>query len=241
MSEFDTQPDQSTQEYTMPPLSEPSNTNHSESIGRSWHYRLLWVIAIISLVFNMLLVVGLFSARNAAQKQVTEAADALASIQFESFELPIMVDEMLPISLTVPFSDTFIVPVSQTVPVSLSVLFADNIEVPIQENIPINTIVNVPVTIPPLGQLVNLPIPIVTNIPIDLMVEVPISRTIPINTSIPVVFEVDVPVQSNVPIQAEVPVQLDFPVTIPLNEMGLDGILLEIEQALRDLAKSLGG
>jgi hypothetical protein len=50
-----------------------------------------------------------------------------------------------------------------------------------------------------------------------------------------------VPVQSDVPIQSEVPVQLDFPVTIPLNDMGLDGILLEIENALRDLARSLGG
>ena len=238
MSEFDTQPDQSTQEYVMRPR---DNGNENETIARSWHYRVLWIIAIISLVFNILLVVGLFSARSAARQQVTEAADSLADIQFESFDLPINVNETLPISLTVPFSDTFVVPVSQTVPVSLMVLFEDNIEVPIQEVIPINTVVNVPVTIPPLGQLVNLPIPIVTNIPIDLMVEVPISREIPIDTSIPVVFEVEAPVNTDVPIQAEVPVVLDFPVTIPLNDMGLDGILLEIEKALRDLAASLGG
>ncbi len=238
MSEFDTQPDQSTQEYVMQP---PNDGNGDETIARSWHYRALWVIAIISLVFNILLVIGLFSARATARQQVTEAADSLGDIQFESFDLPINVNETLPISLTVPFSDTFVVPVSQTVPISLSVLFEDNLEVPIQEVIPINTVVNVPVTIPPLGQLVNLPIPIVTNIPIDLMVEVPISREIPIDTSIPVVFEVEAPVNTDVPIQAEVPVVLDFPVTIPLNDMGLDGILLEIEQALRDLAKSLGG
>jgi hypothetical protein len=238
MSEFDTQPDQSTQEYVMPPRNE---NQPGGSMARSWHYRALWIIAALSLIFNILLVIGLFSARNTARQQVTEAADSLGDIQFESFELPIHIDQMLPISLTVPFSDTFVVPVSHTVPVSLSVLFADNIEVPIKENIPINTIVNVPVTIPVLGQLVNLEIPIVTNIPIDLLVEVPISRTIPIDTSIPVVFEVLVPVQSDVPIQSEVPVQLDFPVTIPLNDMGLDGILLEIENALRDLARSLGG
>jgi hypothetical protein len=236
VSDFDTQPDQRTEEYVMQPRNEVNG-----SIGRSWHYRLLWLLAIISLVFNILLVFGLATARNTARQQVTETADSLGDIQFESFDLPIHVDEMLPISLTVPFSDTFIVPVSHTVPVSLSVLFADNIEVPIQENIPINTIVNVPVTIPVLGQLVNLEIPIVTNIPIDLLVEVPISRTIPIDTSIPVVFEVEVPVQSNVPINAEVPVVLDIPVTVPLNDMGLDGILLEIENALRRLAESLGG
>jgi hypothetical protein len=30
-------------------------------------------------------------------------------------------------------------------------------------------------------------------------------------------------------------------VTVPLNDMGLDGILIEIENALRRLAESLGG
>lgn len=236
MSEFQTQPDQDTQEYVMRRRDEVE-----ESMTRSWHYRALWIIAAISFIFNIFLVFAVFNIRDSAQRQVTAAADSLETVQFEAYELPIVINEMLPISLTVPFSDTFVVPVSQTVPVSLSVLFEDNIDVPIQENIPINTIVAVPVTIPVIGQTVELEIPIVTNIPIDLNVQVPISRNIPINTSIPVVFEVDVPVQSDVPIQAEVPVMLDIPVTVPLDEMGLDGPIGQIIEALRELARSLGG
>jgi hypothetical protein len=236
VSEFENQSDQETQEFVM-----LNREDIEGAMARSWHYRALWIIAALSFLLNVLLIFGLFSIRANARQQVTEAADSLAAVQFEPFELPIEVDESLPISMTVPFSDTFMVPISQTVPVSLSVLFEDVIEVPIQEVININTIVFVPVTIPGIGQTVNLEIPIVTDIPIDLFVEVPVSKTIPISTSIPVVFDVDVPVQSDVPIQSEVPVELAFPVNIPLDEMGLDGLIGQIEQALRDLAESLGG
>jgi hypothetical protein len=210
------------------------------SITRTWHYRALWILVALSLTLNALLIFGLLYIRDNARRQVLAAADSLATVQFEAFDLPINVNETIPISLTVPFSDTFVVPISQTVPVSLSVLFADNIDVPIKEIIPINTTVEVPVTIPGIGR-VTIPIPIVTSIPIDLNVVVPISRTIPINTSIPVVFLVDVPVQSNVPIQANIPVVMNFPVSIPLDDMGIDNLIRQIEQALRDLAGSLGG
>lgn len=237
MSDFDTQPDMDNREYmTMP----PPNDNGG-SMARSWHYRALWVIAALSFLFNILLVIAVFNIRANAARQVTEAADSLAQVRLDPFELPVNVDESLPISMTVPFSDTFLVPISQTIPVSLSVLFEDNIEVPIQETIPINTIVYVPVQVIPGLPPANIEIPIITDIPIDLFVEVPVSKTIPISTSIPVVFDVEVPVQSDVPIQSEVPVELAFPVNIPLDEMGVDGIIGQIEQALRDLAKSLGG
>jgi len=236
VSEFQTQPDQDTHEYVMKRRDEVEN-----SMARSWHYRALWTIAGLSFILNIVLIFGLFSIRANARRQVTQAADTLGGIQFEAFDLPIAIDQTLPISLTVPFSDTFVVPISQTVPVSLSVLFQDNIDVPIHEIIPINTIVVVPVTIPIIGSLVDLEIPIITNIPVNLDVQVPISRSIPIDTSIPVVFEVQVPVRSDVPIRAEVPVQMNIPVTVPLNEMGLDTLIGQLEQALRDLAKSLGG
>ena len=235
MSDSQSKSDQETHEFVMHRRDEKP-----VSMARSWHYRALWILVALSLTLNALLIFGLFYIRDNARRQVLAAADSLATVQFEAFDLPIEVNEMIPISLTVPFSDTFVVPISQTVPVSLSVLFADNIDVPIQEIIPINTTVEVPVTIPGIGQ-VTIPIPIVTTIPIDLNVVVPISRTIPINTSIPVVFLVDVPVQSNVPIQAEIPVVMNFPVSIPLNDMGIDNLIRQIEQALRDLAASLGG
>jgi hypothetical protein len=236
VSDLQTQPDEETQEYVM-----QRRDDVKGSMARSWHYRALWIIAAVSFIFNIVLIFGLLNVRDNARRQVTEAADSLSGVVLEPQELSVVIDESLAISLTVPFSDTFIVPVSQTVPVSISVLFEDIIEVPIQENIPINTIVVVPVTIPVIGSLVDLEIPIVTNIPIDLNVEIPISRTIPVDTSIPVVFDVEVPVQSDVPIQAVVPVNMEIPVTVPLDEFGLDDLIGQLEQALRDLAKSLGG
>lgn len=236
MSEFDTQPDQNTEEYVMRRRDEVE-----ASMARSWHYRALWIVAAGSFILNIILILGLFYIRNNAARQVNAAADSLAGVQFEAEELSVVIDQELAISLTVPFSDTFIVPVSQTVPVSITVLFEDVVEVPIQEIIPINTTVVVPVTIPVIGQLVDLEIPIVTNIPIDLNVEVPISKTIPVDTSIPVVFDVDVPVQSDVPIEAVVPVNMEIPVIVPLDEFGLGELIAQIEQALRDLAESLGG
>jgi len=236
VSEFDTQPDQRTEEYAMRPPD-----NGEGTMARSWHYRALWIIAAVSFILNLILIFGLFSIRNNAARQVNAAADSLAAVKFEPQELPVIIDQSLAISLTVPFSDTFVVPVSQTVPVSISVLFEDVVDVPIKEIIPINTTVVVPVTIPVIGQVVDLDIPIVTNIPIDLDVMVPISKTIPVDTSIPVVFDVDVPVQSDVPIEATVPVNMEIPVSVPLNEFGLDELIGQIEQALRDLAESLGG
>jgi hypothetical protein len=236
VSDFQTQPDQDTQEYVM-----RRRDDGQVSMARSWHYRILWFIAIISLIFNVLLVYGVITVRESAQRQVTATADSLAGVEFESQQLSVVINESLAISLTVPFSDTFVVPVSQTIPISLSVLFEDNLQVPIEEVIPINTTVVVPVTIPVLGQLVDLEVPIVTNIAIDFDVEVPISRTIPISTSIPVEFDVDVPIQSDVPIEAVVPVNMEIPVTVPLDEFGLDDLIGQIEQALRNLAESLGG
>jgi hypothetical protein len=236
VSDFETQPDQDTHEYRMMPREDTQG-----GMARSFHYRALWAIAIVSFLLNFALIYGLLSARASAARQVTEAADSLAAVRLDPFELPVNVDESLPISMTVPFSDTFLVPISQTIPVSLSVLFEDNIEVPIQEIIHINTIVFVPVQVIPGLPPANIEIPIITDIPIDLFVEVPVSKTIPISTSIPVVFDVEVPVNSNVPIQSEVPVELAFPVNIPLDEMGVDVIIGQIEEALRDLARSLGG
>jgi hypothetical protein len=236
VSDLQPQPDEETHEFVMRRRDEVEG-----SMVRSWHYRILWIIAALSFIFNIVLIFGLLNVRDNARRQVTEAADSLAGVKLEPQQLSVVIDQSLAISLTVPFSDTFIVPVSQTVPVSISVLFADVVDVPIKEIIPINTIVVVPVTIPVIGSLVDLEIPIITNIPIDLDVQVPISKTIPVDTSIPVVFDVDVPVRSNVPIQAIVPVNMEIPVTVPLDKFGLDDLIGQLEQALRDLAKSLGG
>lgn len=213
--------------------------SQERTTGRAWHYYLLWAIALLSLFLNIAFVVGVLNFRAQARQQVEDAAAFLDTVDIGDFSLPVKVDETLALSMTVPFSDTFVVPISATIPVSTSVLFEDNIQVPINTIIPVNTTVNVPVDLPAIGRI-SVPFPISTNIPINLDVEVPISRTIPVQTDIPVDLVVNVPVQSQVPIQSDIPVKLDFPVTIPLNEMGFQLLLQRVQEALDLLASLLG-
>ncbi|MCI0394238.1 MAG: hypothetical protein L0332_28420 [Chloroflexi bacterium] len=209
-------------------------------LSRTWHYGLLWLLALLSLLFNAVLIITLLSLRAQAREEVNQAIEILNEATLENFDLPVHVDETLAISMTVPYSDTFVVPISATVPVSTSVLFKDNIQVPIDTIIPVNTTVHVPVDIPVAGR-VTIPIPIFTNIPVSLTVEVPISRTIPVRTDIPVDLMVTIPVQSEIPIQTDVPVLLDFPVTIPLSELGFQALVEQLQEALAAMAEMLGG
>lgn len=203
---------------------------------RSWHYLLLWFVAILSLLLNLLLIIGLNNLRDDARTELAGAAEDLAAVELTPFDLPVAIDETLAISLTVPFSDTFVVPLDTTVPIDTEIPFEETVVVPISTVIPIDT--SVTAQLPLVGAV---DIPIVTTVPVDLAVDVPISRTIPIQMDLPVQFTVDVPVESDVPIHADVPVQMDFPVEIPLDEMGLQPLLNSLQQALEGLVDSLGG
>lgn len=217
--------------------SRPAAGKGGPSVARSWHYRLLWLVALLSLALNLALFAGIYAFRRQAQEEVRNASRLLNTVEIEDFELSVQVDETLPISLTVPFSDTFQTSVSATVPISTVIPFTDNIEVPVNAVIPINTQVQVPV--PVIGNVV-VPIPIVTSIPVSLTVDVPISRSIPVQLDIPVNLDLEVPVQSEVTIDTEVPVQLEFPVTIPFDEMGFQSLLGQVQEALDVLAELLG-
>lgn len=205
-------------------------------IKRGWHYLLLWLLVFVSLGLNIYLFVTLMNIRTQARVQVQAAEERLAAVEVGDYELPIEIDETLPISFTVPFSDTFVVPISATIPVSASVPFSETIDVPINTVIPINATVSVPV--PVLGNI-PIPIPIVTSIPVNLDVKVPISRTIPVQLDIPVDLTIEVPVESEVPVQTDVPVQFDFPVNLPLEEMGLEQLLEQVHAALDALLNLL--
>ena len=211
----------------------------NNSISRSWHYRILWVVASLSLLISAILLIGLIDFRNKAGRQVVAAAALLNEVEMVDFELPVHVDETLVISMTVPFSETYSVPISATVPISMVVEFEDNVQVPINTIIPVNTTVNVPIEIPFVGNF-NIPFPISTNIPVNLTVNVPISQSIPVQTDIPVDLVVDVPIQSDIPIENEVPVQMDFPVTIPMDELGFQTLLEQVQESLNLLAEILG-
>jgi hypothetical protein len=202
----------------------------------SWHYPLLWLIALTSLFMNVALVVTLHNVRSQVQTEAAALAEALDGFVLEDMELDIAIDETVPISLTIPFSDTFRVPIRETIPVATTVLFEDLIEVPINAVIPIDTDFVVQVDIPLVGRT-GIPIPIVTTIPISLTVEVPISRVIPIETDIEVDFLVDVPVESEIPVNAQLPVRLDIPITIALDQIGLEVLLQQLQDALQSLGQ----
>lgn len=204
---------------------------------KRWHTLLLWILVLVSLGLNILMLTSLYTLRQRARVEIRNATNLLESIQVENFDLPVHVEETVALSLTVPFSDTFLVPINATVPVSSSVPFSDTIVVPVNAIIPINTTVAVP--LPAVGN-VTIPIPIVTSIPISLSVDVPISRTIPVQLDIPVDLLVEVPIESEIPVAADVPVLMDFPVTVPLDELGFPQLLEHLQEALNALSRIVG-
>lgn len=207
---------------------------------RAWHYWLLWVIVLISLGLNGLLIYGLLTARAQAGQEAARVATALRDNPMGDFEIPVNVDESLPINLNVPFKDTFTVEISETIPVSTSVLFEEDIAIPIRETVRVQENVQVFVVIPVINQRVPINIPIGANIPIALDINVPVSYEIPVETDIPVNFVVEVPVETEVPIETEVPVKLDFPVTVPMQDLEINTFLNELQASLEELAQMLG-
>jgi hypothetical protein len=199
------------------------------------YYWLLWAIALTSLLMNVALAAVLLASRAQLQSGVVTLAAALDDVTLDDIALTISIDETVPVSLTIPSSDTFRVPIRETIPVSTDILCEDVIQVPINAIIPIDTDFIVQVDIPLIGRT-GIPIPIVTNIPVNLTVDVPIRRLIPVETEIEIDFWVDVPIQSDIPINTELPVKLDFPVIISLEQLGLDRLLDELRDALRQLA-----
>ena len=204
------------------------------------HYRLLWIIVLISLLLNVVLIVGLFTARSIAGAEVAKVATSLRDNPMSDLEIPVSIDESLPINMNVPFKDTFSVTISETIPVSTSVLFEEDIAIPIRETVRIDHNVEVFVTIPIINQRVPVDIPIGANIPIALDINVPVSYEIPVQTDIPINFVVDVPVETEVPIDTEVPVKMDFPVTVPMENLEINTFLQQLQAGLERLAAMLG-
>ena len=215
-----------------------ANTDNQSSRWRSWHYILLWLVALTSLALNVFMLVGLYNFRRAAQEEISRVSQILDGVEIENYDLPIVVDETLPISLTVPFNDTFQVPIKTTVPISTSVTIDENIAVPINDVVSLNR--NAQIVISVLGQSIPVDVPIRADIPLSMQTDVPINLKVPVQTEIPIDLMIEVPVETEVPIEAEIPVQLDFPVTVPLDQMGFNVLLVQVRDGLRLLAELLG-
>jgi hypothetical protein len=195
-------------------------------------------VAIVSLVLNILLLAGLYNFRLQAQQEVANVTEILDTVSIENFDLPVVVDETLPIDITVPFSDTFEVPIHETVPISMTIPIQENVSFPINDVVSINRDVTVSIVI--LGQPIPVDIPIRADIPISLNIDIPVDLEVPVDTTIPIDLDIKVPIDTEVAIQEEVPVKLDFPVTVPLDELGFNILLIQVKDGLRLLAELLG-
>ncbi len=202
---------------------------------------LLWVLVLGLVVLNAVALYGLFQFRSVARQELPAAIENIESLNLEDMVVPVKVDETIPVVMDVPFEDNFVVPINETIPVQLEVLFEEVITVPVNSVIPINTTVNVPVRVPGIGTLANVPVPIEMSVPINLVVEAPVSKTVPIDTEVPIDLTVEVPIKTVVPIDTEVPVQLDFPVTVPLDQLGLQDQIGQLSDVLRQLLTFVGG
>ena len=211
-----------------------SESNEQPANRRPWHYILLWVIVLVSLALNVYLLVGFNNFQRNVQQEANRISETLDGVEIENYELPIVVDETFAISLTVPFSDTFEVPIKTTVPVSTSITVDETISVAFNDVVSLDRDVQVFLSV--LGQSIPVDIPIRADVPVDLQTDVPIKLEVPVEAEIPIDLMVKVPVHTEVPIEAEIPVQMAFPVTVPLEEMGLNALLAQLQEGLKVLA-----
>jgi len=211
-----------------------SESNNQPANRPSWHYILLWVVALSSLVLNVYLVIGFNNFQRNVQQEAGRLSQSLEGMAVENYEVPVVIDEAFAVSLTVPFSDTFEVPINTTVPVSTSITVDETIGVAFDDVVSLDRDVQVFLSV--LGQSIPVEIPIRADVPVNLQTDVPIKLDVPVEVEIPIDLIVDVPVLTEVPIEVEIPVQMEFPVTVPLEEMGFNALLEQLQDGLRLLA-----
>ena len=66
-----------------------ANTDNQSSRWRSWHYILLWLVALTSLALNVFMLVGLYNFRRAAQEEISRVSQILDGVEIENYDLPI--------------------------------------------------------------------------------------------------------------------------------------------------------
>ena len=137
---------------------------------RPFDYWLLWFIALISLAINLWLINTLLGVRRQAGEGAALAAQAIGDLRQSSIDYQVHLEKSLPVSLTVPISQTLNVPINTTLPI--------NTEATIPLKTPIGTF---PITIP-----------IQATVPVNLQPSVPIRLSVPISTTVPVVIDVPI-------------------------------------------------
>jgi hypothetical protein len=137
---------------------------------RPLDYWLLWGVALISLAINIWLINTLSGVRRQAGQGAALAAQAIGDLSQSSIDYQVHLEKSLPVSLTVPISQTLSIPINTTLPI--------NTEATIPLKTPIGTF---PITIP-----------IQATVPVNLQPSVPIRLSVPISTTVPVILDVPI-------------------------------------------------
>jgi len=137
-------------------------------------YYLLWVAVIGLVAFNAYLVNTLLEARRQVTSDVAQAAftaaESLDGMANMAIDYPVEIREAIPISMTIRYSDTVVVPISYTLPVNTNV------------SIPLRT---------PLGTF-PINVPIALNVPIRLTPTVPLNLAVPVSLTVPIAIDVPI-------------------------------------------------
>ena len=174
-------------------------------------YVLLVIFVLVSLVLDVLIVVQLYRARQAALRLTAQAAIALGALQGEAIRYTFHFQDELPVVAKVPFHEKLDVPVVATIPISTTVSVEQTLQ------LPVHTL---------LGD-------ITVEVPLD--VEIPVMMTVPIDLSVPV------EISRTVTVSATVPLDLEVPLAIPIAETPLADFLGELQRALLDLQTQIRG
>lgn|GEM_PF-3052100 len=133
-------------------------------------YYLLWVAVIALAVVNYQLITTLLDAKRQVAEAAFTAAEAMGGMSSATIDYPVEIREAIPISLTIHYSDTVVVPISYTLPVNT------NVSIPLRT--PLGTFpINVPIAL-------SVPIRLTPTVPLNLAV--PVSLTVPINIDVPI-------------------------------------------------------
>jgi hypothetical protein len=171
-------------------------------------YVLLFLV-LLSLAFNLLVLAGLWIARQATVQALDTSIETVSSLKGETFEMTFPVQQTIPVQTNVPFRRTMTVPVNLTIPISQ--------EIPIRETIviPINTA---------LG---------------TYKLQVPVSLTLPIDLTVPIKTEIPFTISETIPISTNVALDMSFPVAIDIGATPLAGYLDELGIMLQAIRQRL--
>jgi hypothetical protein len=134
-------------------------------------YIVLWVITILSLLFNVVVFRQLVIAKQVGQQAIGDAIATVGNLQNTTLTYTAVIDD--------------------TIPLNADLGLDESIPVPINETLPINASINVPVQMGPFGTY-NVTLPISGSVPVNTTLQIVIDQPIHVDTTVPVHLEVPI-------------------------------------------------